>query len=280
MHSEFTFQSFDNLTLFGQAWIPEHSKAVVMLVHGIGEHSGRYAKLAEDFNKQKIALIAFDQRGHGQSAGKKGHTPSLEAWMKDIENFIQKAKMEIKNQANTSNLKWFLYGHSLGGIEVLNYILKRQPKIDGAIVTSPAIELAFKPSAVKVLAGQIANLILPSITLHNELELKYLSHDQRVVEAYQNDPLVHDWISARTYASMTEAGQYALAHAAQLNIPLLLMHGSEDHMTSATASAKFTKSAGDKCHFKLWEGMYHELHNELERGEVIEYIITTALLHK
>jgi len=167
----------------------------------------------------------------------------------------------------------FLYGHSLGGNLVLNYTLRRKPDLRGVIATGPWLELAFQPPASQVRLGRIMNGIAPGFTQHSKLDTKGLSHDQAVVTAYENDPLVHDKISARLFVNTYESGLWALDHAAEFPLPLLLMHGAADPITSAKGSQKFAEKAGDKVTLKVWDGMYHEIHNELEQKQVFAYML-------
>jgi alpha-beta hydrolase superfamily lysophospholipase len=265
-HKTFYFGG-DNIKLFAQSWMPEKPKAIICLVHGIGEHSGRYLALAKDLTKAKYGLVAMDQRGHGQSEGRRGHTPSNESWMQDITCFITEVKKHFPNK----NL--FLYGHSLGGNQVLNYLLREKPSLKGAIVTSPAIKLGFQPPFLKILLGNVASKILPALSQKSGLNINNLTHDENVIIKYNNDPLVHDKVSAKTFTSFYNAGLWALNNADKLETNLLLMHGKEDRLTSPKATEEFAKKAGSSCTIKLWDNLYHELHNEISREKVVKYII-------
>lgn len=153
-HDEFKFKSFDGLQLFGQSWQSEtKSRAVICLVHGMGEHSGRYGHVADRLTQAGYSVFAFDLRGHGKSPGPRGHTPSYEALMQDISSLLEVANKQF------SQLPSFLYGHSLGGNLVLNYVIRRQPKLKGVIVTGPWLRLAFEPSRFKIILAQITNYV-------------------------------------------------------------------------------------------------------------------------
>jgi alpha-beta hydrolase superfamily lysophospholipase len=182
-HSEFEFKTFDGLSLFGQSWQPEdRPRAVVCLVYGLGEHSGRYTHVADQITQAGYSLIAFDLRGHGQSEGPRGHTPSYEALLNDVNFFLNEV------DKNFPELPLFLYGHSLGGNLVLNYVIRRQPKLKGVIATAPWLRLAFEPPSFKIILAQITNYIWPSFSQKNGLDTKVLSRDPEVVHAYENDP--------------------------------------------------------------------------------------------
>jgi len=251
-----------------QGWAPDkRPRAVVALVHGLGEHVARYAPIGEAFVEAGFALIGFDLRGHGRSGGPRGHTPSFEASMDDIGVLLNKVR------ARHRRLPIFLYGHSLGGSLVLNYALRRAPKIHGVIATSPWLRAAFEPPAWKVLLARILDPIAPSYSQKWGLESAALSQNPLEVDAYDRDPLNHGLISARSFLVFTEAGRWALQHASEFPLPLLLMHGTADRITSWEASHEFAARLGRKVTWRSWEGSYHELHNENERAVVLKMII-------
>jgi len=267
-HSEFKFKTFDGLSLFAQSWQPKNqTKAVVCLVHGMGEHSGRYSHVADQITQAGYSLIAFDLRGHGQSEGPRGHTPSYEALLQDISSLLEVANKKFPQ------LPSFLYGHSLGGNLVLNYVLRRQSHLKGVIATDPWFRLAFEPPRFKIILAQITNYIWPSFSQKNGLDTKVLSRDPEVVRAYENDQLVHDHISARMFIGVYQAGQWALKHASEFPLPLLLMHGGEDKIISVEASREFANRITKKCIFKIWNSLYHEIHNEPEKEKVFKFLI-------
>lgn len=242
-------------------------RGVVCLVHGIGEHSGRYEHMAAALTRSNYAMLAFDQRGHGRSAGPRGHTPSYEALMQDIDSLLEQAKRRYPG------LPCFLYGHSLGGNEVLNYALRRKPELAGVIASGPWLRLAFVPPAWKVTLGRFLNRIYPRFTQRTGLETAALSRDPGVVQAYIHDPLVHDRITARLYVDAFDAGEWALAHAAEFPLPLLLMHGGADRLNDSQASREFARAGGAHITFHLWEDDFHEIHNELDQMEVFDLVI-------
>lgn len=267
-HSEFEFKTFDGLSLFGQSWQPEdRPRAVVCLVHGIGEHSGRYVHVADSLIQSGYALISFDLRGHGKSEGPRGHIPSYEAIMQDISSLL-----EVSNKKFPQS-PFFLYGHSLGGNLVLNYVLRRQSHLKGVIATAPWLRLAFEPPAFKIALGKITNYIWPSFSQKSGLDTKALSRNLKVVHAYENDPLVHDHISARMFIGIYQSGQWALEHASEFSLPLLLMHGGDDKIISVEASREFANKINENCTLKVWDELYHEIHNEPEKEEVFKFLI-------
>jgi alpha-beta hydrolase superfamily lysophospholipase len=266
--SEWKWTSTDNLSMYSRKWAPkENIKAAILLVHGLGEHIGRYEHVASALSEKGYAMLGFDLRGHGKCGGPRGHIPSYEALMDDITCFFHQVDEKF------AGLPRFLYGHSLGGNLVLNYALRCKPDLKGVIATGPWLKLAFEPPTTQISLGKLMNRIAPGFTQHSKLDTKGLSHDQTIVSAYENDPLVHDKISARLFVEIYESGLWALEHAAEFQLPLLLMHGGSDPITSAQASQEFANKAGDKVTFQCWENMYHEIHNEPEKGQVFTYML-------
>ena len=267
-HAEFKFNTFDGLSLFGQSWQPEdRPRAVVCLVHGLREHSGRYVHVADSLIQAGYTLISFDLRGHGKSEGPRGHTPSYGALMKDISSLLEVANKQFPQ------LPFFLYGHSLGGNLVLNYVLRRRSHLKGVIATAPWLRLAFEPPAFKIILGKITNQLYPAFSQKSGLDTKVLSHDPEVVHAYENDPLIHDHISARMFIGIYQSGHWALEHALEFSLPLLLMHGGADKIISVEASREFAGKITENCTFKIWDNLYHEIHNEPEKEEVFKFLI-------
>ena len=267
-HFEFGWQA-DGLQIYAQGWqlIDVPSKAAICLVHGLGEHCSRYAHVAQAFCTAGYSLLAFDQPGHGKSQGKRGDFSSFEGVLDNIETLLNEAGQRY------SGLPRFLYGHSMGGNLALNYVLRRQPAIEGVIITAPWLQLPdpLPPYLISTLRG--INRVHPSLTLPNRLDTQYISRDQQQVQAYKTDPLIHDRASVRLFCTLYDAGNWALDQAANFPLPLLLMHGANDRLTSPEASQQFAEAAPDYCTFKLWPNLYHEIHNEPEQGEVIAFMV-------
>jgi alpha-beta hydrolase superfamily lysophospholipase len=265
---DWTFKTTDGLSLFARVWSPKASPdAVVVLIHGIGEHTGRYDLVGGTLAEKGFALVGFDLRGHGNSEGPKGHIPSYDALLDDISIFLSQVDERYPQQRR------FLYGHSMGGNLVLNYALRRKTTLHGVISTSPWLRLAFEPPASKVMLARLMNTIAPGFTQSSGLDTNALSRDLKVVNTYRNDPLVHGKISARLFISMYESGLWALEHAAEFPLSLLLMQGSADQLDSLDATKEFAAKAGDKVTLKVWDGLFHELHNEPEKAEVFNYMV-------
>ena len=262
-HHEMRWKSHDDLDIFAQAWEPTMPlpKAVVCLVHGLGEHTSRYAHVAEALGREGFVLFGSDLRGHGRSGGVRGHLSSIEDYMKDIEVLVEQARLRYPG------LPVILYGHSLGGIQVLYYGLTRRPNLKGVIATSPGLHTALEKQYMKVLIAKALGTLLPTTTLASGLDPKYLSHDDAVVQAYVNDPLVHDKITFGFGKVMTGVAAWVLAHAHEFPLPLLIMHGKADKIAFPSSSTEVATALKDKCTLVLWDDAYHEVHNEMEKGE-------------
>ena len=262
---DLSWRAEDGLELSGRFWAPvEGTRGLVALVHGHGEHCGRYGHVAAFFAEHGFAVAAMDQRGHGRSGGKRGHSPSYEHLMNDIAGLID----EGRRLAPDGPL--ILYGHSMGGAEVLNFVLRRKPAIAGTIVTGPLLRVAFEPPAWKITLGRGMQRVWPSLTQPTGLKPSDISRDPEVVRQYDEDPLVHDKMSARLFVDLMAAGEYALDHARQFPPPLFLAHGTADTLTSAEATREFGEAMGEGCTLKLYEGWYHEVHNEPERQQFFD----------
>lgn len=267
-HIEFNLKTKDHLQLYTQSWLPEKApKAIISLVHGLGEHSGRYAHLATYLTQAGYALLAFDLRGHGKSDGQRGHAPSYSIVMEDIDLFLKETVQRYPHCPG------FLYGHSLGGNLVINYVLRYRPPLRGAIATGPALQPAVEPSFWKLLVGNLMYHIRPTLSLPAGLNTQAISRNPEVVQQYQQDKLVHNQVTVGFGLDILEAGEWALQYAAEFSLPLLLMQGSEDHLTLVQASREFAIKVGQRCTLKIWENLYHEIHHEPEQEQVFTYLL-------
>ena len=265
--TEFRIPYRNGQSFFGREWSPAgEPKGVIVLVHGLSEHSGRYRHAGSFFSANGYALIVVDLRGNGRSFGKRGHIPSYEGIMDDITLFLAMARN--RHPA----LPLFLYGHSLGGNLVLNYLIRCRPSVAGAIVTSPWLRLSFKPPRVKRILAKVVDRVFPSLGRLDGIIPSYLSHDEEVGRKYRADPLVHHRITVRAFIEISLAGEYALKHADMIGCPLLLMHGTGDLLTSFAASREFSEKVTASHTFKAWKGLYHELHNEIEKEAVLGFV--------
>jgi alpha-beta hydrolase superfamily lysophospholipase len=244
----------------------EKVRAVIIFVHGLGEHIHRYEHWIKKFNREGIGFIGFDLPGHGRSDGKRGHIRSYRLLSEMLDILISTSRKTFPE------IPVFIYGHSLGGGIVLDYLLRSGQEIKGAIVTSPWLLLSFKPDRIRIILARIMKGLIPGLIQPSGLVVSHISHDQVVVEKYLADPLVHNKISVSMIYEANKAAGYSLQQAGKLKVPLLIMHGSDDQITSPEGSRQF--SAGtDQAELKIWDGGYHELHNELFKDEVFTYIM-------
>ncbi|MEM7654968.1 MAG: lysophospholipase [Bacteroidota bacterium] len=267
MSTSFSLQHGQQL-FAGQHWPVSSPKAVYGIIHGHGEHVGRYGHVAAFLNQAEIAVAGYDHYGHGKTEGKKGHFPSYEAVLDSMDAFLGWMR------ATYPGAPIFLFGQSMGSNLLANYLLQRKPDIQGAVLSSPWFRLAMKPSSMDVFLAKMMLNIYPSFTQSSKLDAQGLSHRSEVVKTYQEDPLVHDLVSPVVFASCVEQGEKAIAMAGELSIPTLLMHGDQDPITSFAASESFAKSAPDQLlTWRVWPGMKHELHNETVEAEVLAYTL-------
>jgi acylglycerol lipase len=244
----------------------EDTRAVIIMVHGIGEHILRYAYWADLFRKEGIAFTGVDLPGHGRSDGRRGNIKSYGLIEEMINILIDSCRKTFPG------IPVFLYGHSLGGGIVLDYVLRVNPGIAGAIVTSPWLRLAFEPPKVKVMLATAMKHLLPGLVQPSGLNVNHISHDEDVIENYKSDPLIHDKISLSLFNCAMSAAKYSLEHATELRIPTLIIHGSDDLINSHDGSREFAEKSG-KVELRIWEGGYHELHNEPFKEEVFRFIL-------
>jgi alpha-beta hydrolase superfamily lysophospholipase len=264
----FNISGADGKKLYTSLMIPDSEpKAIVAIIHGLSDHIDRFEYVSSFLNKYDIATIGMDYQGHGKSPGKRGHVRSYDLLVSNIESLLIEARLRYNNPP------LFLYGQSLGGNIVANYILRHQSReISGVIIMSPFLQLAFDPPKWKTNLARFFRYIFPSLTFENEIDPMELSHDPLVGKDYLEDPLVHGKVSINLYNSTIERGSWAIENAYLLNYPALIMHGDEDRLTSHLASKKFAEKAGSKATFKIWEGRRHELHNETNKDEVLKLI--------
>jgi alpha-beta hydrolase superfamily lysophospholipase len=265
---ETSWKTRDGLQLYAQGWQPATPpRAVACLVHGIGEHSGRYAHVADVLGKAGLAVLTFDLRGHGKSQGPRGHTPTFDAFMQDIDLLFAEADQRF------AGLPRFLYGHSLGGVLVLNYALRRKPAVLGVVATSSGLRTSVEQQALKVAIAKGLGSIIPTLSLPTGLDVQGLSRDPEIIRKYQNDPLVHGVATLGMAKTTFQAIEWAFAHAAEFSLPLLLVHGTADPIAFARGSQEFAARVPKDCTLKLWEGLYHETHNEPEKEQVFAYLL-------
>jgi len=244
----------------------ENLKAVILFVPGIGEHMHRYDHLAAMYNREGIGFAGVDLPGHGQSDGRRGNIKSFAILREMIDILLKSCNKTFPGTPV------YISGQSLGGGIVLDYLLQRNPKVKGAIVMSPWLRLSFEPAKIKLIMASILKYLLPGLTMNTGLNVSHLSHDETVVKNYKTDPLVHGKASLSLFNNAMSAAKHSLEHASELKVPTLILHGSDDMINSPEGSREFAAKT-DRAELKIWDGGYHELHNEPFKDEVFKYII-------
>jgi len=264
-HNTFEITAY-HTKIFGQIWKPKQPKGIVVLVHGMGEHSGRYVKnVVPMLLKTNVVVIGYDTIGHGKSGGKRGHCPSYIALL-DILDAILSVGTE-----RFPGYPLFLYGHSMGGNVVLNYVLRKKNKIRAIIATSPYLRLAFSPPLWKMKLGKLLLHTAPSLTLASGLNVQGISRDLDEVQRYIEDPLIHDKVSPMFTFPVMDAGIWVIENAAKLELPALLLHGTGDSIIDHKATLEFSENAPNST-LQLFDGGFHELHHDLCADEVLQTI--------
>lgn len=271
-----TLYADDGLKLFCQSWESEKPEALIVIAHGLGEHSGRYQNLIDCLQGQAVSFYALDHRGHGQSEGKRGHIERFSDYVLDLKKYIDLVKAECPG------LPLILLGHSMGGVIALQFALQYPEDIDALILSSAGLIPAVSIPGWQEKMARLLSRLAPRFSMSNGLDAAGLSHDKQVVEQYIADPLVHDKVSARWYTEFTDAGQNGLERTRELSMPLLIIHGKSDPIVDYRGSVQLLERASsrDKTIY-LFEGLFHETMNETleERQQVLEKMNSWIIEH-
>lgn len=269
-----SFQSsIDGLNIFFQSWTKPNPEKVIVIQHGFGEHSDRYGNFLKAIENEPYSVYALDSRGHGRSDGKRGHVDQFQRYIDDLADLIRIAKHE------ESVSKVILLGHSLGGVIALQYATEgfNQDNLLGLIISSPALQVKMDlEKEIKKFAAEILSSIMPAVTLDANLDLKFLSHDESVIEAYKKDPLVHGKISFQMGKNLFHLAAVMNQKAHLIQVPILMIHGEADGIADVEGSKNFFKNlTTSKKELKIYSGLYHELMNELppDREKVLKDIL-------
>ncbi|RLQ22182.1 alpha/beta fold hydrolase [Seongchinamella sediminis] len=264
-HQEGTLEGAAGHSVYYQYWLPgQEARAVILLAHGAGEHSGRYAAVAEQFCANAYAVAALDHIGHGRSDGDYGHMASFDDHLETLERFRQQVA------ARFPGLPMILIGHSMGGLISSCFLLRHQQQFAGCALSGPAIKSDLEPGFLQLALIRLLSRIAPRLGVL-QLDATGVSRDPAVVKAYVEDPLVnHGKMSAGFVAGLFTAMNEIQQRAGEISLPLLIMHGEQDSMASP-AGAEFlfdAVSSADK-QLKLYPHLYHEILNEPEREQVM-----------
>ncbi|NLF51794.1 MAG: alpha/beta hydrolase [Leptolinea sp.] len=263
------FTHIDGRKVYFQNWTPDKPPiAWILLVHGLGEHSSRYQHVGDFFTRQGLALTGFDLLGHGKTEGQRGHAESYDEYCHQVDHLLSKI------QETQPGVPLFLYGHSMGGLISLYHIRTNKPEnIKGVICTSPGLATGFPVPAWKMTLGNLLYKLAPRFSMNNGLPVEGLTHDKSVISAYKADPLNHPHISARMGMDLIRNGQEISKTASDFPLPLLLMVGEDDYVISSKAIIDYGKKAGANTTLKVWPGGFHELHNEINKEDVLTTIV-------
>lgn len=264
-HEEWKYEGKGGVSLYAQAWTPPEVRASMIVVHGLGEHSGRYQSIVDYFCPRGFAVHGSDHRGFGKSDGKRAFTESFDDFLDDLDTFVAAIRRKRPGE------KIVVIGHSMGGLIVLRWAALRNPDVAALISSGAALEAGESISRLKIAAARILSRWAPALSMKNEVDPKDLSHDQAVVKAYEDDPLVIRTITARLGFEIIHTMETTLASADRVKAPLLVLHGEADPLVANSGSRKFFEAtnAPDK-RLHLYPGFYHEIFNENGKEKVFQ----------
>ena len=254
--------------IYYREWKIENPKAVILLVHGLGEHCQRYEPIVKELNESGFIVSSMDLPHHGCSEGKKGHIPSFDIFEPIVLRLTNKIKSDYPQ------LPVFILGHSMGGLITTLFISKYQDKFNGAILSGPAIDTPQKPPQWQVATIKTIAKIIPSVGLI-PIDASMVSRDPKVVQAYNEDPLVNNSkLTSKLLVELSNAMDEVKLKAQQISLPILVMHGQADQLTDPKSSEWLIDniSSKDKT-LRLYEGLYHEIFNEPEAPQIYQEVI-------
>ena len=262
---EETITTTDGLRLYVRRREVDNARAEVVILHGFGEHSGRYGPLTDHLINHSYTVTGYDHRGHGLSDGLPGHIENFNEYEDDLHKIIS----YVRDRSRSQNL--YLIAHSMGGLIALRYIAKKGGGLSGAVISAPLIAVAVRVPAHKLMIARLSARLRPHMRLDNGINTNHLSRDREVGKAYATDPLVNRKVSARWFSEATRAMGEMNDLATQITIPVLVMHGTEDKLASVEATKRFFEKIGSKDkELIIYPGYYHELFNEPEKHELYE----------
>lgn len=264
-HIEGDFRGCKNLSLYYQSWLPsDEIKAVVLVVHGLAEHSGRYLNMVNRLVPKGYVVYGFDQRGHGHSQGLRGYVEQFSYYVNDLGAFLD----IVRNRHRDAKI--FIVGHSLGGTIATAFAVHHQSEIDGLILSGAVFHLGDNVSSGLTMLARVISLLSPTTGI-SAIDASATSRDKSVVNAYSNDPLVYRGkIRARLGTELMKTIKLLPHQMANINLPILIMHGTDDRLSDPSGSEMLYSKVGsrDKT-LKLYSGLYHELFNEPEGEQVL-----------
>lgn len=263
--STFTSGEGDNIAL--QDWPQPEGVAprgVVVIVHGLGEHAGRYDNVARQLNRWGFAVRGYDQYGHGESDGVRGALPSSGRLLDDLTDIVESTRVRM-----AKGLPLVLFGHSMGGLVAAWQVALRKVRVDGLVLSSPLLDPGL--NGVRKLLLSFVPRVAPNLTMGNGVDPDFISHDAGVVAAYRADPLVHDRISGRLAQFMAGSGPIVIECAPQWTVPTLLMYAGQDKLVNPRGSRAFAAAAPPNVVTSYcFKDLFHEIFNELDSEQVFQ----------
>ncbi|MBN2296663.1 MAG: lysophospholipase [Pirellulales bacterium] len=273
-HEQDAFETFDGLRLFENRWTPEGDPmALVVVIHGFTEHSGRYEQAAAELNQRGYAVAAMDLRGHGQSDGARTFIESFDEYVDDLDIHLARIR------ERWPGLPLFLFGHSMGGTIAIRQAMKRPESIErfdirGIILSAPALQVADSLFPILRRLAKLLSRLFPRMRVVR-MGSTYISRDPEAVAAFRNDPLVfHDRFPVRTGAELLDAMDDILANAEDLRLPFFLLQGTDDRVVCPRSCRRLiARAKSPDKELRLYEGFYHSLLHEIDREAVLQDII-------
>ena len=274
-HTEGKFKGVRTANIYYQGWLPDGGvKAVLLIVHGLGEHSGRYTNVVDHFVPLGYAIYGLDHIGHGKSDGGRVVVERFEDFTDNLMIYFNMVKVWQPDKPI------FLLGHSLGGLIVAYYLLSHQTDFRGAIISAPSVSIPANITPLTVTLGKILSSVAPKMGIVG-LDATSTSRDPEVVKAYVTDPLVfHGKTPARLAAELLKAMQHVTAEAGKINLPFIALQGSADRLVNpGDAQLLYDKASSKDKAIKIYRGFYHEVFNEPERAVVLKDVETWLTAH-
>lgn len=263
--STFTASDGDNLAV--QDWpLPEglDLRGVIVLVHGLGEHAGRYDHLARRLNDWGFAVRGYDQYGHGESGGVRGALPSSARLLDDLADIVDSTRARMDDRTPL-----ILLGHSMGGLVASCFVAQGRRPVDGLVLSSPALDAGLNSFQRLLLA--VMPRLAPNFTVGNGVDADFISHDPAVVAAYRNDSRVHNRISGRLARFIADAGPWVVSRAGEWKVPTLLLYAGADQLVNPKGSRGFAAAAPkDVVSVRCFDDLFHEIFNEVDPEPVFD----------